>query len=90
MKKKTFRRNIALYHVGIHWFLSKMPFSLMKAMDIQLFVFTRKDLTLLYICEIMFFSKEKIYQKVYINNGQLLFSKFQLKIMRKLCGIGKL
>ena len=54
-KKKTVRRNVALCRVDIHWFLSKMPFSLIKAMELQHFVFIRKDLTPMYICYVIFF-----------------------------------
>ena len=63
-KKNNFRRIIALYHVGIHWFLSQLPFPLIKAMDLRLFVFGRKDLTLVCICDIRF-SQNKIYIKSY-------------------------
>ena len=90
MKKKTFRWNIVLYHVGIHWVLSKMPFSLIKAIDLKLFVFRTKNLTFIYICDKIFFSKEIIYQKIYINNDNLIFSKSQHKIMVKLCGVEKI
>ena len=38
---------------------------------------------------IKYFSKIYMYQKFYINNENLLFSKFQHKIMGKLCGLGK-
>ena len=42
--------------------LSKIQFFLIKAMKLQNFVFGRKDLTLIYICDIIFFHK-KIYVK---------------------------
>ena len=58
-------------------------------MKFQKFVFRGKDLTLVYICDIKFFSKEKIYQRLYINNENLLFLKFQHKMTGKLCGLGK-
>ena len=66
-----------------------MPFSLIKAMDLQLFVFRRKNLTLIYNCDIIF-KNIYIYQKLNINNENLLFSKFKHKITGKLCGVGKI
>ena len=67
-----------------------MSFPLIKAIDLQLFVFRRKDLTPTYICEKVFFSKENLYQKLYKNNENLLFSNFQHKITGKLCVVGKI
>ena len=49
----------------------------------------RKDISLIYICGMIFFSKEKLYKKLYINIENLVFSKFQNKITGKLCGLGK-
>ena len=72
-KKNTFRRNIALCHEGIHWFLSKMPFALIKAIYLKLFVLRRKDLTLICICDQIFFQK-KIYIKSYKKNNENLIS----------------
>ena len=66
--------------------LSKMQFFLIKAMKLQKLVFWRKDLTLIYICDIIFF-KRNIYQKLYINNKSSLFSKFQHKVTGKLFGL---
>ena len=78
--KRTLRRNIALYHVGIHWFLSKRPFSLIKAIYLQLFVLRRKDLSLLYICDKIFFQK-KIYIKSYIQITKIYyFLSFNIKL----------
>ena len=83
-EKNAFRRYISLYHVGIDWFLSKMPFSLIKAIYLQLFVFIRKDLTLINIFDKIFFQK-KIYIKIYIKkNENRIFYKFQHKITGKL------
>ena len=45
--------------------LSKMPFVLIKANELQKLVLGRKDLTLIYICDKVFFQK-KMYIKNYI------------------------
>ena len=42
---------------GLTLVSSKMPFSLIKAIELQKFVFRRKDLTLEYICDVIFFSR---------------------------------
>ena len=67
-----------------------MQFSLAEAIDLQLFVFKRKDFTLICICTKIFFSKENIYRKLFINDENFLFSKVQHKIAGTLCGAGKI
>ena len=56
-------------------------------MELQHFVFKINNLTFIYI---NIFSKENIYQKLYINHEDLLFSKFKQKITVKQCFIGKI
>ena len=89
LKKKTFRRNKPLYHVGIHWFLSKMPLSLIKVIDLQLFVFRSKDLTLIYFCDKRFFQK-KIHIKSYIYLTKICkFISFNIKLRGNCVELGK-
>ena len=37
--------------------ISKLPFFLIKTMELQIFVFRNKDLRLIYICDKLFFKK---------------------------------
>ena len=69
--------------------LSKMQCFLIRTLELQNILFMRKELTLIYICDTMFFSNWNIYQKLYINNENLVFSMSQHKITGKLCGLGK-
>ena len=63
--------------------LSKMRFFLIKAMELEKFVFRRKDLTLIYICDIIFF--KKIYIKSYIKITKVFhFRSFNIKL-REIC-----
>ena len=56
---------------------SEMPFFLIKAIELQKFMFRRKYLTFINNWDKIFFQKKKQYQKVYKKNENLLFSKFQ-------------
>ena len=88
-EKKTFRRIIALYHVGKHRSLSKMPFSLIKAMDLQLFVLKLINLTLIYIFDIIFF-QEEMYIKSYIKTTKICyFLSFNIKLRENCVVLGK-
>ena len=60
--EKSMKYNI---HRGYTQLLSKMSFFLTKTMELQKFVFRKKDLSLIYVCDIIFFQK-KIYIKIYI------------------------
>ena len=66
--------------------LRKMPF--FSNHSNEECVFRRKCLTLIYICD-MILKNIYIHQNFYINNENLLFSKFQHKITGKLHGLGK-
>ena len=58
-------------------------------MELKKVMSRRKDLTLLYICDRIYFSKENTYKKSHINKENLLLSKIQLKLTGKLCILGK-
>ena len=58
--KKNNYMNSSYIPRGYTQVLSKMPFFILnEAMELQKIVFRRKDLTLIYIYDIIFFSKEK-------------------------------
>ena len=69
--------------------LIKMSFYPIEAMEFQKIVYRRQDLTLICICEIIFFSKENVYRNLYINKEKLRFSKFQRKNTGKFVVSGK-
>ena len=70
--------------------LTKIPFYQIKAMEFQKLVYSRKDLTLISIYDMIFKKKYTYISNLYINNEKLLFSKFQYKITGKICGLGKI
>ena len=58
-------------------------------MQLQHFEFRKKIPNTYVYLRYNIFSKENIYQNLYINNGKLQLSKFQHKITGKPCGVGK-